>query len=58
LVVTDSKNVHQKRSELVRELNFLWHSPALSDDDRKAVLEELESILRELRAKAIPASSS
>jgi hypothetical protein len=56
--VTDSKNVHQKRSELIRELNFLWHSPALSDDDRKAVLENLELVLKELRAKAIPTSSS
>lgn len=52
--MTETKNVHQRRSELVKELNFLWHSPALSDQDREAVLEELVRLLETLRVKAVP----
>lgn len=50
----EPKNVHQKRAELIKELNFLWHSPALDDQSRMAVIAELEKLLHELREKAVP----
>lgn len=52
--MNDQKNVHQRRAELVKELNFLWHSPALSDTDRESVLEELVRLIEGLRGKAVP----
>jgi hypothetical protein len=36
-------NVHQKKKELLAEINFLWHYPKASDSERLEVLKLLET---------------
>lgn len=44
--MSDQKNLHQQKKEAVKLLNYRWHNPKVSDDQRAKALELLEEILQ------------
>jgi len=47
------RNVHQQKKDLIQEINFLWHSPKLSDSERTRVLELLAQAREVLRLSLV-----
>jgi hypothetical protein len=47
--VSDTKNLHQQKKELIKQLNFWWHNPQATDEKRAQSLELLEQILQLLK---------
>jgi hypothetical protein len=47
--VSEDKNLHQQKKELIKQLNFWWHNPQATDDKRAQSLELLEQILQLLK---------
>jgi hypothetical protein len=47
--MSDQKNLHQQKKELVKQLNFWWHNPQATDDKRAEALVLLEQILQLLK---------
>lgn len=45
-------NFHQEKSTLLKEINFFFQSPNLSQEDRKLVNKKLKEIRDELKQKA------
>lgn len=48
-------NVHQQKKEILKEINFLWHSPKVSPETQARVLELLREAEALLRSSAIQA---
>jgi len=41
--------LNQKRAALVKELNYLWNNPRLTEQQRSEFLEKLSALLADLK---------
>jgi len=42
-------NIHQQKKDLIKDLNFWWHNPRVSDEKRNEVLALLKEALKKLQ---------
>jgi len=43
------QEIDQKRSQLIKELNYLFRNPRLTDEDREKAVQMLEQIVLNLK---------
>jgi hypothetical protein len=42
-------NLHQQKAKLLKQLNYLWHNPELTQEQRELALKALQELLDLLR---------
>jgi len=44
-------NLHQMKSKLIKQFNYLWHNPELTQEQRELALKALQELLDLLRTQ-------
>lgn len=55
--MTKEINYHQKKSQLLKEINFLFQSPSLNQQTRQQVIALLQEVSEILRVEAYKATT-